>query len=434
MMTESAAAPRLHRKGEKPMEGNVKLDRRTVLKSMGAAVALPAIGRGAQAQATETIVIGGSVPLSGRAAETGLNVNNGYLAAQKFFNEQLNGVEIDGKRYKIDVRLFDDASDPARASTLIQRHLDDGVQFFLGSFGSNIVLPTAAIVERAGKPMMQTGGASDQIYTQGYKNIFCMFPRASRQLYNTVEYFKVLQPAPKSIMFAMANDAFSKTLAEGAIAFGKEKGLPINDIVTLPENITDASSLVNQIRSKKPDVLLATTHDQNSLLIARQLISSNVDVPLLYLSLGPQLKSFRDALGGYSEGLYFQQFWDERSPYKDAFFGSAQKFADYYRQHFKRDIAYHTASGAACIVAYVHAMKAANSLDPAKVRDKLATLDVESLYGRIKFTPEGDGDPVHLGSTVGQVLKGTAEVVFPEASRTAAPVFPAPKWAEKRRG
>ena len=416
------------------MEGNVKLDRRTVLKSMGAAVALPAIGRGAQAQATETIVIGGSVPLSGRAAETGLNVNNGYLAAQKFFNEQLNGVEIDGKRYKIDVRLFDDASDPARASTLIQRHLDDGVQFFLGSFGSNIVLPTAAIVERAGKPMMQTGGASDQIYTQGYKNIFCMFPRASRQLYNTIEYFKVLQPAPKSIMFAMANDAFSKTLAEGAIAFGKEKGLPINDIVTLPENITDASSLVNQIRSKKPDVLLATTHDQNSLLIARQLISSNVDVPLLYLSLGPQLKSFRDALGGYSEGLYFQQFWDERSPYKDAFFGSAQKFADYYRQHFKRDIAYHTASGAACIVAYVHAMKAANSLDPAQVRDQLATLDVESLYGRIKFTPEGDGDPVHLGSTVGQVLKGTAEVVFPEASRTAAPVFPAPKWAEKRRG
>ena len=410
----------------------MKLDRRTVLKSMGVAVAMPAIVRGAKAQATDTIVIGGSVPLSGRAAETGLNVNNGYLAAQKFFNEELNGVEIDGKRYKIDVRLFDDASDPARASTLIQRHLDEGVQLFLGSFGSNIVLPTAAIVERAGKPMMQTGGASDQIYTQGYKNVFCMFPRASRQLYNTIEYFKALNPAPKSIMFAMANDAFSKTLAEGAIAFGKEKGLPINDVISLPENITDASSLVNQIRSKKPDVLLATTHDQNSLLIARQLISSNVDVPLLYLSLGPQLKSFRDTLGNYANGLFFQQFWDERSPYKDAFFGSAKGFADYYRKHFKRDMAYHTASGAACIVAYVHAMKAANSLDPAKVREQLAKLDVESLYGRIKFTADGDGDPTYLGSTVGQVLKGQAEVVFPEASRTAAPVFPAPTWAQKR--
>ncbi|MFN6951196.1 MAG: amino acid ABC transporter substrate-binding protein [Albidovulum sp.] len=411
----------------------MSLDRRSILKLGTAAVAAPLVGQSAFAQSGDTIVIGGSVPLSGRAAETGLNVNNGYLVAQKFFNEELGGVEIAGKRYKIDVRLFDDASDPARASTLIQRHLDQGVDFFLGSFGSNIVLPTAAIVERAKKPMMQTGGASDQIYTQGYKNIFCMFPRASRQLYNTIEYFKVLTPAPKSIMVAMANDAFSKTLAEGMIAYGREKGLPINDILTLPENITDASNLVNQVRAKKPDVLFATTHDQNSLLIARQLISSNVDVPLLFLTLGPQLHSFREALGNLGNGLYFQQFWDERSPFKDAFFGSAQNFANYYKKHFTRAMAYHTASGAACIVAYVHAMKAANSLDPEKVRDALASLNVESLYGRIKFTPEGDGDPILLGSTVGQVLAGTPEIVFPESSKTASAVYPAPNWASKRR-
>lgn len=410
----------------------MSLDRRSVLTLGSAAIAAPLIAGRALAQTADTIVIGGSVPLSGRAAETGLNVNNGYLTAQKFFNEELGGVEIGGKRYKIEIKLFDDASDPARASTLIQRHLDQGVDFFLGSFGSNIVLPTAAIVERAKKPMMQTGGASDQIYTQGYRNIFCMFPRASRQLYNTVEYFKVLNPAPKSIMVAMANDAFSKTLAEGMIAYGRSKGLPINDVLTLPENITDASNLVNQVRAKKPDVLLCTTHDQNSLLIARQLISSNVDVPLLYLSLGPQLQSFREALGPLGEGLYFQQFWDERAPYKDAFFGSAQQFADYYRKHFTREIAYHTASGAACIVAYVHAMKAANSLDPQKVRDALAALDVDSLYGRIKFTAEGDGDAILLGSTVGQVLKSKAEIVFPESGKTAAAVYPAPTWAAKR--
>ncbi|WP_204282743.1 hypothetical protein, partial [Serratia marcescens] len=82
--------------------------------------------------------------------------------------------------------------------------------------------------------------------------------------------------------------------------------------------------------------------------------------------------------------------------------------------------------------AYVHAMKAANSLDPQKVRDALAGLDVDSLYGRIKFTADGDGDPILLGSTVGQVLKGKPEVVFPEAARTAAAVHPAPTWASKR--
>jgi hypothetical protein len=41
------------------------------------------------------------------------------------------------------------------------------------------VLPTAAITERAKKPMVQTGGGSDAIFTKGYKYIFGMFARAT---------------------------------------------------------------------------------------------------------------------------------------------------------------------------------------------------------------------------------------------------------------
>src|SRR6266513_3887969 len=81
----------------------------------------------------------------GAAAETGLNVNNGYITAASYINDVLGGVEIAGEKYKIELKLFDDASDPARATTLIQRQIDEGTDFFLGSFGSNIVLPTAAI-------------------------------------------------------------------------------------------------------------------------------------------------------------------------------------------------------------------------------------------------------------------------------------------------
>ena len=120
-----------------------------LLKGMGAvALAAPAI-RSARAQAGKTLVFGGSVPLTGAAAETGLNVNNGYITAASYINDVLGGVEIAGEKYKIELKLFDDASDPARATTLIQRQLDEGTDFFLGSFGSNIVLPTAAITERA---------------------------------------------------------------------------------------------------------------------------------------------------------------------------------------------------------------------------------------------------------------------------------------------
>ena len=143
-------------------------------------LAAPAI-RPAGAQSLKPLVIGGSVPLTGAAAETGLNVNNGYITAATYMNEVLGGIEIAGEKYKIELKLFDDASDPARATTLLQRQIDEGTDFFLGSFGSNIVLPTAAITERAKKPMVQTGGGSDAIFTKGYKYMFGMFPRATRQ-------------------------------------------------------------------------------------------------------------------------------------------------------------------------------------------------------------------------------------------------------------
>ena len=56
--------------------------RRRLAAGMTAIAAAPAIIGTARAQA-RTITFGGSIPLSGRAAETGLNVHAGYLAAVK---------------------------------------------------------------------------------------------------------------------------------------------------------------------------------------------------------------------------------------------------------------------------------------------------------------------------------------------------------------
>src|SRR5690606_21387117 len=126
--------------------------------------------------------------------------------------------------YTLELNLFDDASDPARATTLIQRQVDEGIGFFLGSFGSNIVLPTCAITEAAGRIMVQAGGGSDLIFTQGRKRVFGIFPRASRQFVSSVNMFKELEPAVKTVSIMYTNDPFSKFQAEGAKASIEEAG------------------------------------------------------------------------------------------------------------------------------------------------------------------------------------------------------------------
>ncbi|MCC6718248.1 MAG: amino acid ABC transporter substrate-binding protein [Acetobacteraceae bacterium] len=406
-----------------------RIARRTLFRlAGGTALAMPALHTG-HAQARK-LVFGGSVPLSGGAAETGLNVNNGYATAVKFINEQ-GGVDIAGTRYQLELKLFDDASDPSRATTLIQRLIDDRVDFFLGSFGSNIVLPTAAITERAEKPMVQAGGGSDQIFTQGYRYVFGMYPRATRQFQSTVAFFKSLTPQPKTFSVIATNDAFSKTFAAGIVKDCTAGGFQLIENYLLPEQISDTSSVLSSVRSKTPDMLLCAMHDQNSLLVARQMIATGTNVGLLFQGLGPQLTSYREALGRYANGIFYPTYWDRRSTWKDPFFGSPTKFAEYYAKNFTRPLAYHCAAGAACIITYVKAMQAARSIDPVKVRDALAATDLETLYGRIKFTPEGDGDAVVMGPSVGQVLKGQGEVVYPAGAKTADLLWPVPDWDKK---
>lgn len=401
--------------------------RRDVLTGAAAA----AIAGSARALPAKTLVFGGSVPLTGAAAETGLNVNNGYITAVSYLNELLGGVEIAGEKYRIELKLFDDASDPARATTLIQRQIDDGTDFFLGSFGSNIVLPTAAITERAAKPMVQTGGGADAIFTRGFKYVFGMYPRATRQFVAAAALFKSLQPAPRTYSVIFTNDAFSKAAADGVKLSCNEAGFKLLDTFELPQKPTDVSGVLSSVRAKTPDILVCVMHDQDSLLIARQMIATGTNVKLLFQGLGPQLASFREALGKYADDLMCSTYWDETVPYKDKFFGDSKQFTQYYRSKFTRPIAYHTAGAAACILTYVLAMQQAKSIEPRAVRDALAAADFETFYSRIKFTPQGDGDALLLGGMIGQVEKGKLETVFPVEARTASALYPARAWDVK---
>ena len=84
------------------------------------------------------------------------------------------------------------------------------------------------------------------------------------------------------------------------------------------------------------------------------------------------------------------------------------------------------------MIAYAWALQQAGKADdPIAVRDALARIDIESLYGRIKFTPEGDGDEVLMGSAVTQVQGNDVKVIFPTALKEAAPIWPMQPYSKR---
>ena len=410
----------------------MSINRRQIIKATGAGSALAILGsRDVFAQAQNVITFGGSIPMSGKEGDTGLNVLQGYKVAVQFINEKLGGVRIGDTKYTLDLQMFDDASDPQRATTLIQKQVDAGIDFFLGSFSSAIVLPAAAITERAKKPTVQAGGGSDQIFTKKFRYMFGMFPRASRQLASLTEMLKSMGGQVKTCSLITTNDPYSKTQADGAAVLLKEAGIEVLDVFRLPPSATDVSGVINDLRARTPDALICNTHQQESALITQQLVSTGTEVKLLFATLGPQLATFRSNLGKYVEGMTFLQYWEPRFKFSDPLFGSSQEYYKYYTSVTDRKESYQTVAASACIVSYVKAMQDVGSVNPEKVRDALAVLDYESMYGRVKFTLDGDGDPVLMGPAIGQIQKSDLEVVFPEKIGTAMLVFPNPSWSSR---
>ncbi len=95
------------------------------------------------------------------------------------------------------------------------------------------------------------------------------------------------------------------------------------------------------------------------------------------------------------------------------------------RRKFGYDPDYHAASGVADVEALVQAMEDAGSTDPQKVRDALAKVNFESLYGPIAFGPNGQID---LPQVVIQVQGMQLVEIYGAKGFVNQPKYPMPAW------
>src|SRR2546428_8075088 len=83
----------------------------------------------ANAQDDDLVVLGAAVSLTGKYSVNGKNAKDGYDLAVERLNE-MGGVKIGGKTFKLKVVYYDDESTPARAAQLTERLISqDGVKF-----------------------------------------------------------------------------------------------------------------------------------------------------------------------------------------------------------------------------------------------------------------------------------------------------------------
>jgi branched-chain amino acid transport system substrate-binding protein len=381
------------------------------------------------ARAADEIVLGSAISQTGKYAREG----KFYVDAYQLMVDAINkagGVKVGGKSYMLALKLYDDQSDPNLAVRLFTKLVtSDKVTFLLGPYSSGITIPASTVAEKYEIPMVQGGGASGKIFDRGYKYIFGTLPKAEFYFQAAIEAAAKMNPPVRTAALLYSNEAFDRSVAEGTRQWLKEQKIDkVYDEEYQPAT-QDFTSILAVIKSKNPDLVLVAGHEENALNFIRQSQAADVNPKMAIFTVGPPTGDFRKTLGKSAEYVYGITPWLPDMEIGGEIFKTAREFDKQFQARFGYQADYHVASGAADVLAFKFAIEKANSLDPKKVRDALAALDVETLYGRVKFEPTGQ---IAMGQVLVQIQEGKLVPIYVAGKMVGKPVYPTPRWGQRK--
>ncbi|MGP6190890.1 MAG: amino acid ABC transporter substrate-binding protein [Vulcanimicrobiaceae bacterium] len=379
----------------------------------------------------DTIVFGAALASTGRDAREGTLTKEGYDFWKDYVNSH-GGIKVGGKAYQVDIKYADDESNAQTSARLIEKFInEDHVNFILGPYGSATSFAAAAVVERYKVPMVESNGASEKIFNQGYKYTFAVLSPAKRYLEGVVDMALHLKPAPKTVAVVAANDLFSLEVAGGAADYAQAHGLSIVYNNKYPADTTDVSGVVSAIKAANPDLILNGGHLQDALLLQKGFKEQNVLAKAYAYSVGPDTPDFRKSLGKDADYVFGGTQWSVTAKYNGApgFISNSQEFAKAFEAKYGHAPDYHNAESAAGCLAFQYAIQQAGSLDPQKVRDALSALDVITFYGLLKFDERGIN--MFKPMAVNQIQNGELVTVWPRVVADGTPEYPTPDWSKR---
>ena len=407
------------------------------LISAAAAFAIAAAPMTATAKVEgDTIVLGAAVSLSGKYSTNGRHTQNGYDLAAKRIND-MGGVKVGGKTYRLEIIYYDDESTPARAAQLAERLIQqDGVKFMLGPYSSGLTKAIAPVTERYKIPMIEANGASRSLFTKGYKYLFALLTSADQYLSSAVDLLAeksdALGKSPGDMKLALAfeNDNFSQDVRLGVVEAAKKHGMEIVIDDKLPKTLDDMSATLNKVRAVKPDALFVSGHAKGAATGARQIEQFRVDVPMVAMTHCDSAAIESKAAAGAEYTLCARQ-WQKQLTYKDddGVFGGGEDFARIFREAYDYEPPYQAAESAAAVQVWADAFRRANSFDTEKLRDVIAATQMQTFYGNVKF--DDTGKNIAKPMVMSQILESDYKVVAPTEWATTPAVLPRPKWSER---
>ncbi|MDQ5889354.1 MAG: branched-chain amino acid transport system substrate-binding protein [Pseudomonadota bacterium] len=369
----------------------------------------------AAAEALPVIKIGHVAPLTGSIAHLGKDNENGARLAIDELNEA--GVEIGGKKVKLELVSEDDQADAKTATTVAQRLIDAKVAGVVGHLNSGTTIPASKIYNDAGIPQVSPSATNPDYTRAGFKTAYRVIANDVAQG-KALGGFAVDTLKAKNIAVIDDKTAYGQGLATEFENAAKAKGATIVTHESTQSDKTDFKAILTNIKAKKPDIVFFGGMDAQAGPMAQQMKQLGISARLLGGD-GFQSPKFIELAGDAAEG----QYASSPGMPKEQLPGFAE-FNAAYKKKFNSEIQIYAPYTYDAVKVMVEAMKRAGSAEPAKYLPELAKTDMQGKSGPIKFDDKGD---IVGGSVTIYQAKGGMWEVLTTVGGAAAPASEAAK-------
>ena len=430
-----------------------KISRRSYLKYAGAAaavVAIAAAGYGISQYYKPTtptattpttggkkkVKIGGTKPLTGSAALTGIDENRGLeIWAKRWVNDQ-GGIKAgDGNTYEIELTIYNDESKPENVSKFYEKLInEDKVDFLMGPVWAPLGQATVAAVEKYKKLEIYGNSTFDPAQWKDWKYVMMVQTNGSEYLniLNEMIIKKIIpkDPDAKNIAIVHTDDAFGNIAGGWGYQWAKkqpELNIVFYDRVSF--DAQDFTPILTKVKDANPSILLFEA-GLKSPLAAKNVRELGIDLKLFYPGTYGVYKQFYDGLGpNYAENVVSITQWVVGENYPSDYGPNEDWFVSTYKKAYNAMPVYSAGTGFTQGLILQAAMeKCTKPLDSDAVRQVVGNVKFTGFYGDIGFDPVTGWQTGHKMSVL-QWQDGKPVCVYPEKVAKAPLRYPMAKWS-----
>ncbi|MBP0589616.1 branched-chain amino acid ABC transporter substrate-binding protein [Paraburkholderia sp. LEh10] len=331
--------------------------------------------------AEEVVKIGHAGPLTGGSAHLGKDNENGARLAVEEINKA--GLEIGGRKVRLELDGEDDGADPKAGTQIAQKFVDEHVVAVIGHLNSGVSIPASRIYNDAGIVEISPSSTNPDYTKQGYKSTYRVVATDAQQG-PALGGYALKSLNAKSIAVVDDATAYGKGLADEFAKAVQAGGGHIVAREATTDKATDFRAILTTIKSAHPDVVMFGGMDSTVGPFIRQAAALGLNAKVMSGD-GACTEKVAELAGDAVNNLICSE-----ASLAIARMPKGLEFEKRFEARFNGPILFNAPFAYDAVYVVADAMKRAHSTDAAKVLEAMPATDYNGVIGHVAFDAHGD--------------------------------------------